>query len=241
MDLRTILSSLGMSENESKAYLSLLELGTAPLSVVARRAGLRRPAALEAVKQLRKRGLADTFAGRGAHAYCAASPKLLFSQYAERLRALETALPDLLAKHDRVVRRPRAGFDEGKAALEKRYAEAWAAEGELDAFLLPSAAAAFFSKPALKKEYAQRSGAALKRSRFLCSGAPEHRLSATLLPSGARVRFLPPDFCLTQEIFTAGDVVRVFSFGEAYALRMDSAEAAANQRAFFEAAWKSAG
>ncbi len=60
-----ILESLGLTENESKVFLSAIKTGSAPVSRLARHAGIARTYVYELVEQLQKKGLVAEIEERG--------------------------------------------------------------------------------------------------------------------------------------------------------------------------------
>ena len=56
--LDTILQEYGLSKTEAQSYLTVLELGNAPVSTIARRSGENRVTVYSALKNLVKKGIA---------------------------------------------------------------------------------------------------------------------------------------------------------------------------------------
>jgi sugar-specific transcriptional regulator TrmB len=55
------LINFGFSLNEEKVYLACLELGLAPISVIAKKANLKRTTVYEVIKKLAKKGVSELF------------------------------------------------------------------------------------------------------------------------------------------------------------------------------------
>ena len=53
----TQLKHIGLSENEAKVYLAMLELGPSPVLEIAAKAGINRPTAYAQIESLKKMGL----------------------------------------------------------------------------------------------------------------------------------------------------------------------------------------
>lgn len=56
--LDQLLQDYGLSKTEAQSYLAILELGTAPVSSIARRSGENRVTVYSALKNLVKKGIA---------------------------------------------------------------------------------------------------------------------------------------------------------------------------------------
>ena len=61
--LKSILQKIGLSDKDAEVYLACLELGTQPASVIARKAGLKRPTTYLILEGLLKRGLVSEYTG----------------------------------------------------------------------------------------------------------------------------------------------------------------------------------
>lgn len=117
MKIHNVLTGIGLSEKEAKAYLVLLELKEALPSTVARKSGLKRPTAYVILEQLQKQGLAShTKRGRLTY-YQAANPHWLLERQHKRYSDLEHALPELLQLHQMYASTPQMTIFEGKEGL----------------------------------------------------------------------------------------------------------------------------
>lgn len=238
MHIERTLIELGLSANEVKIYLAILDLGMAPLSLVARKAGLKRPTTYGVVKKLRKRGFTECFLSKGIRLYSVISPKALHEQYAKHLKAFEEALPQLEAKHEQLTFKPKISFLEGKKELERLYHHVFSSEDELLAYVLPEQAADYFSVAWLNALY-QHSGFGKKRW-IVADTAVSRSLLASLKTTARQTRFVAPEKAFSHEIFLRDKQVFLFSFHEGFALRLESADAAETQRSLFEMVWDSA-
>ena len=73
------LRELGLSDREVEVYLALLQVGTAPASVVAQRTGMTRSTAQYTCQQLHKRGVITMVQKANAYLYTADEPERLLS------------------------------------------------------------------------------------------------------------------------------------------------------------------
>ena len=110
------LKNIGLSDNEAKVYLAMLELGPSSVVDIARKAEINRPTAYVQIEFLKKRGLVSTQTKGKKQLYIAESPEhlggLLDSQLHEisiNKETLSGLLPNLLnlyqsAGHRRLLR-----------------------------------------------------------------------------------------------------------------------------------------
>lgn len=83
---REVLKRFGLSEYESKAYATLVELGTASVREICRVAGIPQPRAYDTLSKLESKGLIETQDGRPT-IYRAVPPKVAFDRLEKGLRA----------------------------------------------------------------------------------------------------------------------------------------------------------
>ncbi len=112
-----LLSRLGLSANESKIYLALLDHGDGTVSSVAKWSGLFRPVIYKTIPALVDKQLVATFPkGKQTH-YRAESPARLSSQVEGLVEEFDIALPGLEALYSHRDKKPHVTFLEGKKAL----------------------------------------------------------------------------------------------------------------------------
>lgn len=88
MELKEILEEFGLSDKETKVYLSLLELGPSPARAVARSSGVNRGTAYDLLKKLVDEGLAS-FYRKGKHHFAAEPPERLIEALEDKQKHLE--------------------------------------------------------------------------------------------------------------------------------------------------------
>src|SRR3989344_8253028 len=95
MDAKTALAELGLSDGEIKVYLSLLKLGTVPVSRIKEDTGLHRTTIYDFVEKLLQKGLVSYVVRGNVKVYRAADPGKLKDFLGEKQSALEQVLPAL--------------------------------------------------------------------------------------------------------------------------------------------------
>lgn len=117
MGLEEQLTRLGFDEKEARFYLAALELGQAPVRVVAEKAGISRTNAYDVLARLRQKG-AVSQVERGATRrrrfdVAAEEPGRLLRSLDEQRHVLESILPELRSIYNRSSVKPRVRFYEG--------------------------------------------------------------------------------------------------------------------------------
>ena len=117
---------LGVTDEETKTYLSLLEAGESTASALAKGLGIPRPSVYGFLKRLRDKGLVRESQKSGVARFAAESPEkinLLFERQRELLTAAQEtykkSLPELSAKHATKFVNPRLQLFEGMEGLKK--------------------------------------------------------------------------------------------------------------------------
>lgn len=119
------LKKIGLSENEARVYLALLELGSSTAQQIAQKAGLKRPTTYVQMESLMKRGLVTSFEKNIKTLFRAEDPEHLNQvlekekeEQKEKWEALEKILPNLGNLFLSASERPRVRFFEGIEGLK---------------------------------------------------------------------------------------------------------------------------
>ncbi|MBI3619336.1 hypothetical protein HY213_04885 [Candidatus Peregrinibacteria bacterium] len=242
MDSRLILQQLGYTKKEAAVYLATLELGTAPVSVTARRAGLNRATTMSIFQKLSQKGIAEFFLRKKTRYYSVLPPSVLLNRHREYVRQLEGAIPQMAAIHNQLVHKPRITFYEGKEDLKRLYLDILNAKTEILNYFLPEKTFVYFSEEwvmqAVLHERIQRKiparvimpDSALARL-FLCKAQDELRDARII--GNTTMHF-------ANEMFIYDKKMSVFSFDEDFALLIEGTDIVQTNSIIFELAWKSA-
>src|SRR3989344_2269990 len=118
------LKNLGLSENEAKIYVAMLELGPSVVVEIARKSGINRPTAYVQIESLNKKGLVSTQARGKKQFFIAESPDKLellidneLKNIEEKKNELQNFLPELLNLFNTSGQRPHVKFFEGKEGV----------------------------------------------------------------------------------------------------------------------------
>lgn len=124
---RTILKSLGLSNNEIKIYLTTLSLGQALISTISKKCGINRTSLYVIVEKLSKKGYLTYFIKNNVRYYSAVDPEVLFDKCKQNaheaqnlMQKMEKMLPilnNLSSLTDKVKVRNYEGFEGVKTML----------------------------------------------------------------------------------------------------------------------------
>ena len=122
----TQLKHIGLSDNEAKVYLAMLELGPCSVLEIAAKAGINRPTAYVQIESLKKMGLVSTQTKGKKHLFIAEDPSQLEiivgqqeKEVEHRKEELTKILPELKTLFDLKDEKPQVRFLEGVGGLLK--------------------------------------------------------------------------------------------------------------------------
>ena len=107
-----LLDSLGFDAKTEKVYRSLLALADAPVSAIAKKAGLKRTSVYYVLENLMEYGLASSYTSRGTKRYFAENPNKLKSFFEEKMILASRLIP--------ILQKETAG---GRGKVKIRYFE----------------------------------------------------------------------------------------------------------------------
>ncbi|MDD4762069.1 MAG: helix-turn-helix domain-containing protein [Candidatus Pacebacteria bacterium] len=242
MDIASTLVQLGFTQKEATVYIVTLELGMAPASVIAKKAKMKRTTVHEILKKLGERGLAEFFMRKNTRFFSVLSPRSLLEKYETHIRELQGHLPQLLAVENRIVRKPKVSFYEGKEDLRRLYLDPLTSKTEILNYFHPEKLFEYFSEEWVRREVIRER---VKRGRSVRVLMPDSPIARQFQARGAHelrnariakgIRLLLPN-----EIYIYDNKYSIFSFDDDMALVIESEDVATTQRAIFELAWESA-
>jgi sugar-specific transcriptional regulator TrmB len=122
------LCEFGLSKKEVLVYLAILELGTARVNQVSKRAGTNRSSTYVVINSLRARGLIHLAPDKNVQKFVAASPDaILESATLESEKAVTSQkkiagiIPELRAIHSKTAHSPKVLVFEGEDAIKQSY------------------------------------------------------------------------------------------------------------------------
>lgn len=121
--LQNALISCGFTEKEARLYLAALSLGIAPITRLAKKAGLKRPTTYLTVESLlSKRLLVAVPRGKKIH-FKPESPQHIVKTVAAQRSQIDMIVPELEILYQKNSQQPKVRFYEGKEKLVALYEE----------------------------------------------------------------------------------------------------------------------
>ncbi len=249
------LKKIGLSENEARVYVTLLELGGATAQQVAQKASVNRPTTYVQLETLMKIGLVSSFekeatkkGGATKTFFRVEDPaylkKIIDTEkriLSEREKTLKTTLPDLEKLFVGVGSRPKVRFFEGVEGLKTIQDEFLRTNDKLveSAASLDDVIRIFPTHP---EDYTPRRVRRGIHSKLIYTTSRGPILKDTDEKMLRESRYVPPEhFKLASDMAIYGDNVALSALHERpYGIIIESKEIATSMRALFYLAWDQA-
>lgn len=243
--LITDLIDLGLSPQEAKVYLALVELGSSYVSLIAKKSKINRVGCYHTLNKLVKRGLINSFEKENIKFFSAENPKNIVNKQTELLKKAEKILPELLSLKSSSQYSPKIKYYEGINGIKNIFEDTLLTKDELLGYTnledLPKVIPEDFLK-----DYAKRKTTLRIKTRML-SPISTHGLKylKTYYPKNfddnlVEILFVNrKQFMFEYEINIYGDKVAIVSLNpnELIGLIIESPIYAKTQRAIFNLAW----
>ena len=118
MNLNKILENYGLTKKQALLYLTCLELGSASVYKIAKKAGLPRSTSYEILESLKQMNLVSTYRQKKVIYYNAEDPREIIIQTKNKIKMLEEALPEFSALYAISKNQPSVRFYEGKEGMK---------------------------------------------------------------------------------------------------------------------------
>ena len=115
------LSQFGLTANQGKIYLALLELGEAKVQEIAKKARILRTTTYEVLEQLKQIGLISMYHRHDVRLYMAEPPRKLTHILESKQQAVQMALPELESLYNIGDFKPKIRYYEGLEGYKTVY------------------------------------------------------------------------------------------------------------------------
>lgn len=121
MEIHDILKKTGLNDKESQVYMALLELGTATVELIAKKAETKRPTTYLILDSLQEKGLVGVIPRAKKSLYTAESPERIVADLGRKQELVKRFLPQMLALYNTRKEKPKVLLFEGKNAVSEVY------------------------------------------------------------------------------------------------------------------------
>ena len=242
MILNKTLEQFGLSSAEASVYLATLELGSASVLEIAKKAEIKRPTTYLILDTLIEKGLASRLPKENKTFYVAENPEKLINVLKEKEKSIQNILPILKALYNIDKARPQLRFYEGRDGVAEVYKMIHKSKTEIlfygsikqllkefpESFVTPE----YIEKHKMKvREIITRDIVDLDYARRVIKKKnPYHQMKA-----------LTKDLNIMTDNAIFENKIAIFSIKkDFFAVVIESADIANSYRAMFELAWRAA-
>jgi len=234
-----ILEELGLSKNEVKVYLTLLELGSATSWEISNRIKIHRTNTYDALSRLVKKGLVSYIQKKDKKLYEILDPSQLKNVLKEKEIALEKIMPELIMAKKFAGEQSEAVIMEGVHAFQKILLSWLEFEEPILCYGIPKNAPEMmenfighFHDNRIKK------GIMMKHIYNFNAGERINELNQMAL---TEARYLPQQFYSTVSTNICGDEVALILWNEKpVIIRIKNRQIADSYKSYFEVLWNGA-
>ncbi|MDP2736874.1 MAG: helix-turn-helix domain-containing protein [bacterium] len=169
MENINVLTSLGVSEQESSAYLALLKLGGSLASAVAKEMGVKRTTVYPILKALAEKGLVTVYFRKNKRFYYPQKPHKVSSMFGEKLKAFDNMVPLLESMEKKKIQLIGLRFIETAEELKQFYDEILLEYKNKEYYIIGNANAWENIEEDYMKEFRKRRGKNNIKTRLLLS------------------------------------------------------------------------
>jgi len=117
-NMKTQLHEVGLTENESKTYIALLELGPSNAGIISRKTGSHRRVIYDTIERLIKKGLVGYILKNNVKLFQASNPEKILDNIKEKENSIQEILPQMLALYTQTKEKEETNFYKGKNGLK---------------------------------------------------------------------------------------------------------------------------
>lgn len=224
----------GLTQNESKVYKALLELGPSHAGAISRKTGLHRRVVYDTTDMLIKKGLLGYILKNNKRLFQAANPKRLLDIIEEKAEEIQEILPDMLALFQQTKEKEETNFYKGKLGLKTVFEDQLQESKEiliLGGSIKASDIFQFYFKWYTKKRIKKK-----MKMKIIFNTKEKRKIPF------AEIKYLPQKYSSPLAINIYGDKVAIILWSKEnpFAIVIKNSEVSDGYKKYFELIWKMA-
>lgn len=237
----TLLYDLGLTDQEARSYLALLELGQGTVADIAARAGIKRTSVYNFIDRLLDMGIVQESVVGKRRVYEATPPTMLIELQEKRLKRLHENVGELLALANLSPKKPRIRYFEGVEQMRQVELESLNCKEELAIWNRARVVGLLGEK--YMEELDQKRREKGVKIRLIAVQDEELVFTGGHADESREIRYAPKglDFPMAISIYDNGKVGFITSKDEGFAILIESRELERTLRAMFEGFWQVSG
>jgi len=226
------LKQAGLTENESKVYLALLDLGPSLAGQISRKAGLHRRTVYDTADMLAKKGLIGYILKNNRRLFQASNPNRILEIIKEKQDLVESVIKKLEEKYTKTKEKEETNFYKGKEGLKTVF------EDQLnykEILILGASPKAYEILQFYFKWYDKTRKQKKIKARIIASDKKIKKIPL------AEIRYLPEKYSNPVSVNIYGDTTAIILWAEKpVAIVIKDKSITEGYRKYFELMWKTA-
>jgi sugar-specific transcriptional regulator TrmB len=231
--MREELHQAGLTENESKVYVTLLELGPSHAGLISRKSGLHRRVVYDTIEMLIQKGLIGYIIKNNVKLFQASNPERILELLEEKEQYVNEIMPQMLSLFSKTKEKEETNFYKGKNGLKTVFEEQLAVGKEI--LILGASPLAYEILQFYFKWFDKRRVENRIKARIIFNKTERK----PRIPY-SEIRFLPEKYSSPLAVNIYGDKVAIilWSKEKPFAVVITQKEIADGYRKHFELMWK---
>ncbi|MFA5947463.1 MAG: helix-turn-helix domain-containing protein [Candidatus Gracilibacteria bacterium] len=239
------LEDFGLTTEESKVYIAVLELGGSYVSTIAKKSAIPRVNCYHTLNNLVKKGLISSFTKNNIKHFSVESPQILVNQFEEKFHHAKRILPELLSITNALAFKPKIQYYEGLGGIKNIFEDSLTEKKEILGYTNLAALPKVIPAEYLKEYTARKIKLGIKTRMMSPTSKEGLNYLKNYYPKNfnhdlVEIFFVnPKEFMFEYEINIYGDRVSLVSLNpnELLGLIIESPVYAKTERSIFNLAW----
>lgn len=224
------LKEAGLTENEGKVYLALIDLGPSLAGQISRKIGIHRRTVYDTTEMLIKKGLVGYILKNNRRMFQASSPQKFLAILKEKQEALAPIVKELEQRHNKTKEKEETNFYKGKEGLKAVFEEQLQSK---EILILGASPKAYEILKFYFKWYDKARKEKKIKARIIATDRKIKRIPL------AEIRYLPEKYSNPTSVNIYGDKVAIILWAtQPLAIVIKNKEISEGYRNYFELMWK---
>ncbi len=241
-NIKEYIRKTGLTENESKVYLSLLEFGPNQAGIISRKSGLHRRVVYDTTEMLIKKGLIGYIKKNNKKLFQASNPQRLLEILKEKEQSISDILPQMLQYYNNTKEKEETNFYKGKNGLktvfEDQIVESYKESKEI--LIISPFSAAYDILPFYFKWYDKRRSEKKIKVRIIFQKTEQSKEAKIPKIPLSEIRFLPEKYAspMAINIYNEKVAIILWSKENPFAITIKNKDISEGYRKYFDLMWR---
>lgn len=238
-NVREYIRKAGLTENEAKVYLALLEFGPNQAGLISRKSGLHRRVVYDTTEMLIKKGLIGYIQKNNKKLFQASSPNRILELIKEKEESISEIMPEMLLMFNKTKEKEETNFYKGKNGLKTVFEDQLELEKGSEILIISPFPMAYDILPFYFKWYDKRRQEKRIKSKIIFHKTTSAEAKLPKIPL-SEIRFLSEKYASPMAMNIYGDKVAIILWSKEnpFAVVIKNKEIADGYRKHFDMMWK---